>query len=64
MKYLKKYNTTQYISRLLAAFSFVLLITLATSDAGFMETAYYDNINFPIFLLSVGALFVLLYFVP
>ncbi len=64
MKYLKKYSMTQYVSRLLTALSFVLLITFVTSDAKFYDMAYYEGIHFPIFMLSILGLFVLLYFVP
>lgn len=64
MKYLKRYNATQYMSRLLAAFSFVLLLTFAASTAKFYDIAYYKSINFPIFIVSIAAIFALLYFVP
>ena len=52
------------MSRLLAAFSFVLLLTFAASTAKFYDIAYYKSINIPIFIVSIAAIFALLYFVP
>lgn len=64
MNFLKKYDAAQYISRLLAAFTFVLLLTYSTATAKFYDKAFYESIDFPIFLFATGALFALLYFVP
>lgn len=64
MKFLKKYSASQYIVRLLAALSFVLVLTLSNKTANFNDITYYDSINFSVFLLSVAALFALLYFIP
>lgn len=64
MQFIKRYTAAQYVSRLLAAFTFVLLLTLANSKDPFFEKIFYESVNFPVFLVATLTLFATLCFMP
>lgn len=54
-----RYNLRQYVIRLLSAWVVVLLFTFLSSGEPFTEKAFYEAINFPLFVIFICAFFFL-----